>query len=475
MKIVIAMDSFKGCLSSREAGNAAAEGVRQVLPEAEVVVRPLADGGEGTVAALAEGATGRVTVTGPLGESVECEYGIVRKSGARGCAQDGTASDDLLAVIECSGACGLPLVTAEQRNPMYTTTYGLGEVILDAAAKGCRRFLIGLGGSATNDGGAGMLQALGYRLTDAEGNDIGHGAAGLMRLAKIEQPAAEQAFRMGMETHSAKQASRTGMETPSAEQASQTGIEALSASNPGESARIIRECTFRVACDVTNPLCGPLGCSAVFGPQKGARTEDIPVMDEALRRYAEKVREYCKQHGPAPAEPTAPNAANPATAESTAPNAANPAPAEPTSVNNADPDTPGSGAAGGLGFAFRAMLGAELLLGSQLVIQENGLEQYIEDADLVITGEGRLDAQTAMGKAPAAVAALAQAHGIPVIALAGSVEAEESILRKMGLTAWYGINDRTDEDLATAMRPEVAQRNMAETAARAARDFTPRQ
>ncbi|MBR7021359.1 MAG: glycerate kinase [Lachnospiraceae bacterium] len=385
MKIVVAMDSFKGCLSSREAGEAAAEGIRQVWPEAEVIVRPLADGGEGTVAALTEGETEQVTVTGPLGEPVECEYGIIGKE-----------HGGLLAVIECSGACGLPLVPQERRNPMYTTTYGLGEVILDAAAKGCRRFLIGLGGSATNDGGAGMLQALGYRLTDAEGNKIGYGAAGLMTLAEIKGP-------------------ETGSAT------------ATMASEATRATQLLSQCTFRVACDVTNPLCGPLGCSAVFGPQKGARAEDITVMDDALRRYAELIKK--------------------------------------------DPDTQGSGAAGGLGFAFRAVLGAELLPGSRLVIEETKLEDYIAGADLVITGEGRLDAQTAMGKAPAAVAALAQAHGVPAIALAGSVEASEDILRKMGLTAWYGINDRAACDLVTAMQPETARRNMAETAEYAMREM----
>ena len=348
-------------------------------------MRPLADGGEGTVAALTEGAAERVTVTGPLGEPVVCEYGIIGKE-----------HGDLLAVIECSGACGLPLVPQERRNPMYTTTYGLGEVILDAAAKGCRRFLIGLGGSATNDGGAGMLQALGYRLTDAEGNKIGYGAAGLMTLAEIKGP-------------------ETG------------SVIATTESEATRATQLLSRCTFRVACDVTNPLCGPLGCSAVFGPQKGARTEDIPVMDEALRKYAELIKE--------------------------------------------DPATPGSGAAGGLGFAFRAVLGAELLPGSRLVIEETKLEEYIADADLVITGEGRLDAQTAMGKAPAAVAELARAHGVPAIALAGRVEASEDILRKMGLTAWYGINDRAACDLVTAMQPETARRNMVETAARAVREM----
>ena len=399
MKIVVAMDSFKGCLSSREAGEAAAEGIRQIIPDAEVIVRPLADGGEGTVAALTEDATERVTVTGPLGEPVECEYGII---GKRGLADE---PDFPLAVIECSGACGLPLVPQDRRNPMYTTTYGLGEVILDAMSKGCRRFLIGLGGSATNDGGAGMLQALGYRMTDADGQTIENGAAGLMYLAEIRETAAQA---------------------------------------------LLAQCTFRVACDVTNPLCGPLGCSAVFGPQKGARAEDIPVMDEALRRYAEKIGEFCESYS---------------TKAATTPS---------TTQRTSDPDTPGSGAAGGLGFAFRAVLGAELLPGSQLVIQETGLEDYIAGADLVITGEGRLDAQTAMGKAPAAVAALAHAHRVPAIALAGSVTAEESILRGMGLMAWYGINDRTAYDLVTAMQPETARRNMTETAALAVREISGR-
>ena len=381
MKIVIAIDSLKGSLTSLEAGYAAAEGILAQYPDATVIVRPLADGGEGTVTALTADAASegcgtieRVTVTGPLGEPVRAEYGIIRR-------------ETPLAVIESSAACGLPLVPEALRNPMHTTTYGLGQMILDAAAKGCRRILIGIGGSSTNDGGAGMLQALGYRLTDADGSDIERGAKGLQTLAAITPPA---------------------------------------------TAPLYADSIIRVACDVTNPLCGPLGCSAVFGPQKGAKEADIPVMDETLRRYAELLA----KHRP-----------------------------------NADPDAPGSGAAGGLGFAFRTVLGADLVPGSQLILEETNLASYLADADLVITGEGRLDAQTAMGKAPAAVAALARAHGIPVIALAGSIAADEPTLRQMGFTAWYGINDHTACDLATAMRPEVARSNMSETAGRAVREL----
>ena len=224
MKIVIAVDSFKGSLTSLEAGHAVAEGIRRVYPDAEILVRPLADGGEGTVDALTSGMGGRLRtlpVEGPLGESVSCAYGII----------GGTA------VIEMAAAAGLPLVPPALRDPMNTSTYGVGQVIADAMEQGCRRFLVGIGGSATNDGGAGMLQALGFRLTDADGGDIPRGAKGLAHLAHIDAAHA---------------------------------LPALS------------QCTFRVACDVTNPLCGQKGASAVFGPQKGATEHTIPLMDAYL-------------------------------------------------------------------------------------------------------------------------------------------------------------------------------------------------
>ena len=222
MKIVTVIDSFKGSLSSMEAGRAATEGIRRVDPQAEVLVRPLADGGEGTVQALVEGMGGKlcqVTVTGPLGKTVNCEYGILEKSKT--------------AILEMSAAAGITLVPREQLDPMKATTYGVGEMIKDAILKGCRRFIVGIGGSATNDGGVGMLQALGYGFLDSQGQPVARGAQGLRDLVKI----------------------------------SDEGVLPQ-----------LRECEFHIACDVTNPLCGEKGCSAVFGPQKGATPKMIDQM-----------------------------------------------------------------------------------------------------------------------------------------------------------------------------------------------------
>lgn len=230
MKIVTAIDSFKGSMTSMEAGRAVAEGIHRADAGAEVLVRPLADGGEGTVEALTSGMNGsrqQVQVTGPLGTPVICEYGIIESSGT--------------AVIEMAGAAGITLVSDEKRNPLYTTTYGVGEVIRDAIKKGCRRFIIGIGGSATNDGGSGMLQALGYGFLDKNGNQIPFGARGLKVLETIT------------ETHVLQE---------------------------------LKECRFRIACDVTNSLCGEQGCSAVFGPQKGATPSMVVEMDQWLGNYA---------------------------------------------------------------------------------------------------------------------------------------------------------------------------------------------
>ena len=230
MKIVTAIDSFKGSMTSMEAGRAVAEGIHRADAGAEVLVRPLADGGEGTVEALTSGMNGsrqQVQVTGPLGTPVICEYGIIEASGT--------------AVIEMAGAAGITLVPDEKRNPLYTTTYGVGEVIRDAIKKGCRRFIIGIGGSATNDGGTGMLQALGYGFLDKNGNQIPFGARGLKVLETIT------------ETHVLQE---------------------------------LKECRFRIACDVTNSLCGEQGCSAVFGPQKGATPSMVVEMDQWLENYA---------------------------------------------------------------------------------------------------------------------------------------------------------------------------------------------
>lgn len=371
MKIVIAMDSFKGSLTSPEAGEAVKAGALRAFPEAEMVVCPLADGGEGTAEALTTGLRGekiRITATGPLGEPVQCAYGI--------------AGD--LAVIEMAEAAGLTLVPAEKRNPLYTTTYGVGEMIRDAAARGCRRFIVGIGGSATNDGAAGMLQALGFDLLDDTGAPIPQGAVGLKKLHSIE----------------------TKPVLP-----------------------VLADCSFRIACDVENPLCGEKGCSAVYGPQKGAVPETIRQMDRWLCRYAELTRSVFPE-------------------------------------SNAD--FPGAGAAGGMGFAFSAFLGGKLESGIRIVMEETGLEEKIRSADLVVTGEGRMDEQTAMGKAPVGVAKLAAKHGKPTVAFAGGIGRGARACNEAGITAFFPAV-RGVTTLEEAMDPEQARNNLADSAEQAFR------
>lgn len=368
MKAVIAIDSLKGSLSSIESGNAIAEGIRRADSQNLTVVRPLADGGEGTVEALVYAMNGEmqeITVTGPLGIPVHCTYGIIR--------------DTKTAVLEMSGAAGITLIPDEKKNPLHTTTYGVGEVIKDAISKGCRRFIVGIGGSATNDGGVGMLQALGYGFLDKEGKQIPFGAKGLEMLDSITD----------------------------------NGI-----------LPELAKCQFKIACDVTNILCGKTGCSAVYGPQKGATPEMIRQMDQWLGAYA-------------------------SLAQQTYP--------------KANPDQPGTGAAGGLGFAFLTFTNAVLESGIQIVLEETQLERYIKDADIVITGEGRLDGQTAMGKAPVGVARLAKKYGIPVIAFAGSVTKDASECNKNGIDAFFPIL-RSITTLAEAMEPEHAKNNLTDTA-----------
>ena len=376
MNIVVAMDSFKGSLSSIEAGQAVRAGITQADPSTQVTVRPLADGGEGTVEALISGMGGQrqqVTVTGPLGAPVVCTYGILPATGT--------------AVVEMSGAAGLPLVPEPQRNPLYTTTYGVGEVIRDAITKGCRRFLVGIGGSATNDGGAGMLQALGYGFWDAEGRPIPHGAQGLSQLARIT----------------------------------------LDRVLPQ-----LAECQFRVACDVTNVLCGPQGCSAVYGPQKGATPEMVQDMDQWLDHYAQLAR-----------------AVYPDTAH---------------------PDAPGTGAAGGLGFAFQTFTRGVLEPGVSIVLEETHLEKFIREADLVITGEGRLDGQTSMGKAPVGVAQLAKRYHKPVVALAGCVTSDATTCHVQGIDAFFPVLPGPCS-LEQAMEPDTTRANLAATAQQVFRLF----
>ena len=365
MKVCIAIDSFKGSLSTFEAGEAARRGVKAVYPKAEISVSPLADGGEGTVEAIVSASGGKmieVSVSGPLGRSVKAKYGAI----------DGTKT----AIIEMASAAGLTLLPEKDRNPLHTTTFGVGEIILDAMKRGCRKFIIGIGGSATNDGGVGMLSALGAAFLDKNGAPIKRGAAGLRDIAEIRTD--------GMPKELAK-------------------------------------CRFSIACDVKNPLCGEQGCSAVYGPQKGATPMTIADMDRSLKKYAELTKKIFPK---------------------------------------ADPDLPGAGAAGGLGFAFTAYLGAKLRPGIDLVIEATGLGEKIKEADVVVTGEGRLDGQSAMGKAPVGVARLAKKQGKLVIALAGSIGDGAELCHAKGIDAHFPIL-RSPISLSEAMKPEVAKRNIA--------------
>lgn len=371
MKVVVAIDSFKGSLSSMEAGQAIAEGVKRVHQNAEVVVRPLADGGEGTVEALVEGMGGIFVtkeVTGPLGEKVEAVYGVIESK------EDSSKT----AIIEMSAAAGITLVFEESRNPMNTTTYGVGELILDAIERGCRRFIVGIGGSATNDGGVGMLQALGYDFLTREGKAISYGGDGLRELASIED----------VNVHPK-----------------------------------LKECTFKVACDVTNPLCGENGSSAIFGPQKGATPEMVQELDQLLLHYAELSKNI---------------------------------------HSNADRFYPGTGAAGGMGFAFLTYTNATLESGIQIVLTETKLEELIATADFVVTGEGRLDGQTALGKAPIGVASLAKKHQKKVLAFAGAVTPDAKECNQHGIDAFFPIL-RGVVTLKEAMNKEVAHQNMVDT------------
>lgn len=368
MKVVTAIDSFKGSLTSLEAGHGVETGFKRVDSAIEVNVRPLADGGEGTVDALTEGMHGDkvyVQVTGPLGDKVNCPYGIIAESQT--------------AIIEMSGAAGITLIPRNQLDPMKATTYGVGEVIEDAINRGCRRFLIGIGGSATNDGGVGMLMALGYDFLDAQGQPIALGAQGLKDLDHIE----------------------TSHVLPA-----------------------LQECSFKIACDVTNPLCGAQGASAIYGPQKGATSAQVLEMDGWLAHYAK-----CAQ----------------------------------ALDDTIDATYPGTGAAGGLGFAFKSFLQGELVSGISMVLEETKLEDAVKEADLVITGEGRLDGQTAMGKAPIGVAQLAKKYDKPVIAFAGCVTKDATLCNKHGIDAFFPIM-RKATTLDEAMNHDNALNNLADTA-----------
>ena len=360
MKVLIAIDSMKGSLGSIEGGEAVAEGVLRVFPDAECEVRPLADGGEGTVDALVSGLGGEfreVAVTGPLSRPVEARYGLVGKT----------------AVLEMAAAAGITLVGEAEKNPALTTTFGVGEMIADAVGQGARKFIVGIGGSATNDGGAGMLQALGFRLLDAEGRDLPRGGAALSRLAAIDS-------------------SRALPE--------------------------LRDCVFNIACDVVNPLCGGNGASAVFGPQKGATPEMVRDLDAALANFA--------------------------------------------AVSGGDAMFPGVGAAGGLGYAFRTFLHGELKSGVELVLDETGFEERARSADFVVTGEGRLDEQTVMGKAPIGVARAAKKFGKKVIAFCGCVTDGAKKVNEHGIDAFFPIL-RSVLTLEEALERRTAAKNLTDT------------
>lgn len=368
MRVVVAIDSFKGSMSSLEAGEAISNGIKKAHKDAEVEIRPLADGGEGTVEALSIGMGGRlinVDVTGPVGRKVSAVYGIVDSSKT--------------AIIEMSQAAGITLVSGDEKNPLYTTTFGVGELIKDAINKGCRHFVVGIGGSATNDCGIGMLQALGYEFLDKEGNQVGFGASGVRDIVSIRD---------------------------------ENVIKELS------------ECYFRVACDVNNPLCGELGCSAIYGPQKGATKEMVADMDGWLKNYSKIVKEK---------------------------------------YPDADSEYPGTGAAGGLGYAFFNFTNSKLESGIKIVLDETKLEEYVKDADIVVTGEGRLDHQTVMGKAPVGVANIAKKYNKKVIAFSGSVTEDAGVCNEHGIDAFFPILRRI-VTLEEAMQTDTAKKNLTDTA-----------
>ncbi len=369
-KIVIAPDSYKESLSALEVAQAIEAGFRRVFPSAEYVLVPVADGGEGTVDAMVAATGGRkeiVMVGGPLGEPVEAFYGLT--------------GDGSTAVIEMAAASGLALVPPARRNPLVTTSRGTGELIRAALDAGARRFILGIGGSATNDGGAGMVQALGARLLDAQGHELGPGGGALADLDRID----------------------------------------VSALDPR-----LKACRIEVACDVDNPLTGPRGASAVFGPQKGATAEMVQALDANLARLARLVER---------------------------------------DLGVAVDTVPGAGAAGGMGAAMLAFFGATLKPGIEIVTAAVDLDTQVRDADLVITGEGRIDFQTVHGKTPIGVARVAKRHGKAVIGIAGSLGAEVGVVHAHGIDAVFSAPGKPctlDEALRdAAANVELTARNVA--------------
>ncbi|MBU3077388.1 glycerate kinase [Sphingomonas quercus] len=372
MKIVIASDSFKESLSAWEVANHIEAGFREIFPDWTYVKVPVADGGEGTVDTLVAATEGRIitrSVTGPLGEPIEADFGLT--------------GDGMTAVIEMAATSGLMRLPVERRDPTRATTFGVGELIRHALDLGARHFVIGIGGSATNDGGAGMAQALGVKLLDADGRAIGFGGGALAALSRIDI----------------------------------TGIEPR-----------LAECTIEVACDVDNPLLGPLGASAIFGPQKGATPAMVASLDDNLRHYAARIE---------------------------------------ADLGKAVADLPGGGAAGGLGAAMVAFLDAQLRPGVEIVTKAVGLDAIIKHADLVITGEGQIDGQSIRGKTPVGVAGIAKRHGKPVIAIGGALGAGAELIHGHGIDAVFSVLNQCctlDQALLRAAENvRVTARNVAAT------------
>ena len=373
-KVVIAVDSFKGSLSSREVADAFEVGFRSIHSDCEIVKVGIADGGEGTVEALVEALNGEyveVEVCDPLHRPITARYGVV----------DGGRT----AVIEMAKASGLPLLTAEERNPLFTSTFGTGEMVADALHRGCRRFLMGIGGSATNDAGTGMLRALGFRFLDSKGAELIGGGEILGDIASVDDSAV---------------------------------------------CAELRECEFIVACDVTNPLFGRRGAAYVFAPQKGADEVMVEQLDRGLQNFARVVAAH--------------NGSNIATME-------------------------GAGAAGGLGGGVVALLGARLERGVEMVLDAMHFDSMLAGADLVVTGEGRLDRQTVMGKAPSGVLAAAAKRGVPTIAIGGGVEWCDE-LRSSGFRSIHIVTPE-GMPLDEAMLPEVARENIRRVAMQIAEDI----
>lgn len=355
-KVIIAIDSFKGCLSSSEACHAAASGVKDAYPQCEIVEIPVSDGGEGLTDVLVGHFKGRyvsLTVPGPLGNPTPVRYGI--------------SDDGKRAIMEMASACGLPLVAASQRNPELTSTRGFGLMIADALARGCRHFIIGIGGSSTTDAGFGMLQALGVQFFDADGKLISEPICGrlLSSIMRID----------------------------------------ISTLHP-----LLYGTQILVACDVQNPLFGPQGAAHVFAPQKGADEEMVKRLDDGLR-HVDRLSGYSSAAG--------------------------------------------DGAAGGLGFALRHYLNAEMRPGIELVLDTLRFDDHLRDASLVITGEGCSDSQTLMGKVPYGVMMRARRMGLPVHLLSGKVTDVPTLL-SAGFTACHDVNENDPSPLEVLMRPDVA-------------------